>query len=69
VGAAGPTRAAAVLLAVEVAQGAVGFVQYVTQLPVPLVALHVLGACLVWLAALRVLFAVRIRPGLGSPAA
>ena len=36
-----------VLLAVIVLQGAVGFVQYVTDLPVVLVALHMLGAALV----------------------
>jgi cytochrome c oxidase assembly protein subunit 15 len=56
-------RAAAVLLAVELAQGAVGFVQYFTHLPVLAVGLHVLGACGVWIAALAVLFGVRTRPG------
>ena len=45
----------------ELAQGLIGFVQYFTHLPVLLVALHVLGACLVWIAALRVLFGVRVR--------
>jgi len=40
-------RAAGWLLAVEVAQGSVGFVQYATDLPVVLVGLHVLGAALV----------------------
>jgi heme a synthase len=39
-------RAVAVLLAVEVAQGAVGFVQYFTDLPVVLVGFHMLGAAL-----------------------
>jgi heme a synthase len=48
-------RAAAVLLAAELAQGVVGFVQYFTHLPVVLVALHLLGACLVWVAALDLL--------------
>jgi cytochrome c oxidase assembly protein subunit 15 len=50
-------RAAAVLLAVELAQGLVGFVQYFTGLPVVLVAAHLLGACLVWIAAVRLLLA------------
>jgi cytochrome c oxidase assembly protein subunit 15 len=40
-------RAVAVLLGVELAQGVVGFVQYVTDLPVVLVGLHLLGAALV----------------------
>jgi cytochrome c oxidase assembly protein subunit 15 len=57
-----PTGPVAVLLAVELAQGLVGFVQYFTHLPVALVALHVVGACAVWIAALRVLFSVRTRP-------
>jgi len=55
------TRAAMVLLVVELAQGLIGFVQYFTHLPVLLVALHVLGACAVWIAALGVLFGVRTR--------
>jgi len=55
------TKAAVVLLVVELAQGLIGFVQYFTHLPVLLVALHVLGACAVWIAALGVLFGVRVR--------
>ena len=39
--------AATVLLAVLLAQGAVGFVQYFTGLPVVLVGLHLLGAALI----------------------
>jgi heme a synthase len=42
----------AVLLGVELAQGVVGVVQYVTDLPVLLVGLHMAGACAVWLASL-----------------
>lgn len=38
------TRAVTALLAVELAQGLVGYVQYFTGLPVGLVALHMLGA-------------------------
>ncbi|BCB83429.1 cytochrome b561 [Phytohabitans suffuscus] len=51
-------RAAAVLLAVELAQGLIGFVQYFTDLPVLLVGAHMLGACLVWLATLSVVWAL-----------
>jgi cytochrome c oxidase assembly protein subunit 15 len=54
-------RAAAVLLAVELGQGLIGFVQYFTDLPVLLVGAHMLGACLVWLAALDLLHRTRIR--------
>jgi heme a synthase len=52
-------RAAAILLVVELAQGLVGFVQYFTGLPVILVGAHLLGACLVWIAALRVVLAAQ----------
>jgi heme a synthase len=55
------TRAAAVLLVVELAQGLIGFVQYFTGLPVLLVGFHLLGACLVWIAALRLLLATSTR--------
>ena len=58
---AATTRAAAVLLAVELSQGVIGFVQYFTGLPVVLVAVHLLGACLVWIAALRLLLATADR--------
>jgi cytochrome c oxidase assembly protein subunit 15 len=47
-------RAAAVLLGVELAQGAVGYTQYFLHIPAGLVAVHMLGACLVWIAALAV---------------
>jgi len=57
------TRAALVLVVVELSQGVVGFVQYFTGLPVAVVAAHMLGACLVWLATLSVLAAVSA----GSP--
>ena len=52
-------RRVGVLLAVVLAQGLVGYVQYVTDLPVALVATHVLGACLVWITTLRVLLAAQ----------
>jgi len=39
------------LLGTELVQGAIGFVQYATDLPVVLVGLHLLGAALVVVAA------------------
>jgi cytochrome c oxidase assembly protein subunit 15 len=39
----------------------VGLVQYFTGLPEPVVWLHLLGSCLVWLAALRLLHTTRAR--------
>jgi cytochrome c oxidase assembly protein subunit 15 len=47
-------RAAVVLVVIECAQAVVGFVQYFTHLPIGLVDLHMVGACLVLLAALTV---------------
>jgi cytochrome c oxidase assembly protein subunit 15 len=49
------------LLAILVVQGFIGYTQYFTGLPEALVALHVLGACLVWIAVLRIPFALRTR--------
>jgi cytochrome c oxidase assembly protein subunit 15 len=54
-------RRAVELLAVELAQGVIGYVQYFTGVPGPLVVAHVLGAALVWIATLRVVFALRER--------
>jgi cytochrome c oxidase assembly protein subunit 15 len=55
-------RAATALLAVELAQGLVGFVQYATDLPVVLVAFHLLGAALVSAAVTWLVLSVRERP-------
>jgi cytochrome c oxidase assembly protein subunit 15 len=61
-------RAAVALLGAELAQGVIGYTQYFLHVPPALVALHMLGACLVWLAALRMaLLAGRLRRP--SPAA
>ncbi|MGA5300572.1 COX15/CtaA family protein [Nucisporomicrobium flavum] len=60
-------RAAALFVAVELAQGLIGFVQYFTHLPVILVGAHMLGACLVWVATLHVLWRLRDRPAPVSP--
>jgi heme a synthase len=54
-------RAAAALLGVELAQGAVGFTQYYLDLPEALVVLHLLGAALVSAAATWVVLAARQR--------
>ncbi|MDT5034174.1 MAG: heme a synthase [Actinoplanes sp.] len=62
-------RAALILLLVELAQGTIGFVQYVTHLPVVLVGAHLLGACLVWVAVLHVRWTQRTRPALAPPSA
>jgi cytochrome c oxidase assembly protein subunit 15 len=60
----GPRRAltrAWILLGVSLSQGVVGYVQYFTGLPEVLVGLHVLGACLVWIAVLFIPSALRTR--------
>jgi cytochrome c oxidase assembly protein subunit 15 len=61
VGAERAARAAVVLVAVELGQGLIGFVQYFTHLPALLVAAHMLGSCLVLLATLAVLWSTRER--------
>jgi len=54
-------RWAALLLAACAAQGVIGYTQYFAGVPVGLVSLHMLGACLVWLATLGVLLSTRVR--------
>jgi cytochrome c oxidase assembly protein subunit 15 len=61
-GATGVESAALVLLAVEVGQGVVGFTQYYLDLPVGLVALHMLGAALTSAAVAWVVLAARRTP-------
>jgi cytochrome c oxidase assembly protein subunit 15 len=58
-GTAEARRAVLVLLAVEIAQGAIGFVQYATDLPEILVGVHMLGAALVSATVTWVLLAIR----------
>ena len=60
-------RAAAVLLALELAQGTVGYVQFFTGLPEVLVGLHMLGAGLLVVAGVRVVLALRRRASLDVP--
>ncbi|MFB0628182.1 heme A synthase [Streptomyces sp. AB3(2024)] len=49
------------LLVVLLAQGAVGYVQFFTDVPEVLVAVHMLGSCLVWISVLRVVLSLRER--------
>jgi cytochrome c oxidase assembly protein subunit 15 len=55
-------RAARVLLVVQLAQGAIGFVQYFTNLPIVLVGFHMLGAALITATMTWLLLAVREQP-------
>jgi cytochrome c oxidase assembly protein subunit 15 len=54
-------RAGALVLGASALQGLIGYTQYFTGVPVGLVSLHMLGACLVWLGALGVLVTTRRR--------
>jgi cytochrome c oxidase assembly protein subunit 15 len=58
---AGLLRRVEVLLAVLLAQAAVGYAQYFTGVPAFLVAIHVAGAVAVWVASLRVLLGMHVR--------
>ncbi|MFB6892987.1 heme A synthase [Kitasatospora sp. NPDC056327] len=49
-------------------QGVIGFVQYFTDVPELLVGLHMLGATLIWIAALRIPLALRAREDAPAPA-
>ena len=66
----GPLDRVRDLFLVLLAQGVIGYVQYFTDLPEALVGVHMFGSCLVWIAVLRVLLALRERPGttIGLPA-
>ncbi|XIE78083.1 heme A synthase [Streptomyces sp. SBR177] len=50
------------LLVVLLAQGAIGYVQYFTGVPELLVAAHMLGSSLMWIAVLRLALSLRERP-------
>lgn len=52
-------RAAEVLLALLFVQGGIGYVQYFNGVPAALVALHVTGATLLWVAAVHLTLAAR----------
>jgi cytochrome c oxidase assembly protein subunit 15 len=63
----GPSHAAGVLVLVVLGQGAVGWTQYFTDLPIALVAVHMAGACLVVIAACRVVLSLRRRSSPTEP--
>ena len=54
------------LMAVTLAQGGIGYVQYFTGLPRALVSLHMLGACLLVVALVALVLAARDRSQAGS---
>lgn len=55
------------LLTVLILQGALGYAQYFTGVPPLLVGLHILGACLVWIAVLMVRLHMSAPVGAGAP--
>ncbi|WP_443049765.1 COX15/CtaA family protein [Streptomyces sp. NBC_00287] len=63
----GPLSRTRDLFLILLAQGAIGYVQYFTDLPEILVGAHMFGSCLVWIAALRVLLSLRERPETALP--
>ncbi|MEU1404683.1 COX15/CtaA family protein [Streptomyces sp. NPDC005728] len=58
----GPLDRTRELFLILLAQGAIGYVQYLTHLPEVLVGFHMFGSCLVWIGVLRVLLSLRERP-------
>ncbi|MEV8313177.1 COX15/CtaA family protein [Streptomyces sp. NPDC059900] len=58
----GPLHRTRDLFLILLAQGAIGYVQYFTDLPEVLVGLHMFGSCVVWIGVMRVLLALRERP-------
>lgn len=60
-------RAGWIMLAALGSQGVIGYIQYFTHLPAGLVWVHVTGSMLVWIAVLRLFFAVRERGQVNTP--
>jgi cytochrome c oxidase assembly protein subunit 15 len=56
-----------VLVLLVGAQGAIGYTQYFTGLPAGLVWVHVSDSVLIWIAALRLLYATRDRGAVREP--
>jgi heme A synthase len=50
-------------------QGAIGYVQYFSGLPAGLVWVHVAGSVVIWIVALRLMFATRDRGAVTESAA
>ncbi len=54
-------RSGVLLLGACMVQGAIGYIQFYSGVPIGLVSLHMLGACLVWIASLNVYMGTRTR--------
>ncbi|MEU3944817.1 COX15/CtaA family protein [Streptomyces sp. NPDC029526] len=71
----GPLHRTRELFVILLAQGAIGYVQYFTDLPEVLVGLHMFGSCVMWIWVVRLLLSLRERPeeavtgGLPGPSA
>ncbi|KOT36813.1 cytochrome B561 [Streptomyces caelestis] len=63
----GPPARTRELFLILLAQGAIGYVQYFTDLPEVLVGLHMFGSCVMWIWVIRVLLSLRERPGTAVP--
>ena len=62
-------RLAWVVLGLIGLQGAIGYAQYFAHLPAGLVWVHVANTALIWIAVLRLAFALRDRGHVGAPEA
>ena len=62
-----PRRKIIVFTIIALAQGAIGYVQYFMGIPEIIVALHLLGATLVWIAAWRVRMSITTSPVRNAP--
>ncbi len=60
-------RLAVILLGVELAQGTIGFLQYFTDLPIALVAAHLVGAAILVAAATRLLMEATVTESAALP--
>ncbi|MET9155757.1 COX15/CtaA family protein [Streptomyces griseoflavus] len=58
----GPLARTRELFLILLAQGAIGYVQYFTDLPEVLVGLHMFGSCVMWIWVVLVLLSLRERP-------
>lgn len=65
----GPLARTRELFVILLLQGAIGYVQYFTDLPEVLVGLHMFGSCVMWIWVLRVLLSLRERPEAAVPEA
>ncbi|MEP7024054.1 MAG: COX15/CtaA family protein [Actinomycetota bacterium] len=62
-----PRRLGWAMIGLILAQGAIGYTQYFTGLPAGLVWVHVTGAILIWITALRLMFALTGKGPLTTP--